>query len=411
MLRVATFIDTYLPGYRAGGPIASVSRIIERESGASFRVITRNHDLGDTTPYPGARPRVWHSLGRAEVAYLRSGIGDWRWVRSEILKWSPDAYFFNGLQNPEFSLLPLLLLKLGVLPRRSIVIAPRGQANPAALRLKQKKKRLFRPLIKCLLSGEITWQLATSDELRDTIAWWGGALPSSHRVAIRGEVGARPLPQATSGPEGDFVAVTFASRIDPMKGLDEAIRIVGGLNCKVIFNVHGVISDSRYWTECLELARTHLDPSAFHYFGPYKPEDAQQIFSDSSVLLLPTRGENFGHVLAEALSVGCPVVVGPKTPWSELVDGGAGHVIVDHEGAVRYIDELARTSVALRRANRVAVLRAYTKWFESSTTSEVFSLSEHSTDHGIVRATGLGTIRQTDVNREASGRASWHPDR
>ena len=44
-------------------------------------------------------------------------------------------------------------------------------------------------------------------------------------------------------------------------------------------------------------------------------------------MVFPTAGENFGHVIAEALSESCPVMCSDATPWTERLDGGAGGVV------------------------------------------------------------------------------------
>ena len=45
----------------------------------------------------------------------------------------------------------------------------------------------------------------------------------------------------------------------------------------------------------------------------------------NDLFFLPTRGENFGHVIAEALSVGTPVLISDQTPWRKLAAVGLGH--------------------------------------------------------------------------------------
>src|SRR5690606_20694183 len=42
------------------------------------------------------------------------------------------------------------------------------------------------------------------------------------------------------------------------------------------------------------------------------------LFSKYDLFFLPTRGENYGHVIAEALSMGTPVLISDQTPWREL---------------------------------------------------------------------------------------------
>ena len=41
-------------------------------------------------------------------------------------------------------------------------------------------------------------------------------------------------------------------------------------------------------------------------------------------MFLPTLGENFGHVVPEALAAGCPVLLSDRTPWHDLEQHGAG---------------------------------------------------------------------------------------
>jgi glycosyltransferase involved in cell wall biosynthesis len=41
-------------------------------------------------------------------------------------------------------------------------------------------------------------------------------------------------------------------------------------------------------------------------------------------LFMPTKGENYGHIIVESLAVGVPVLISDKTPWRNLKDKNAG---------------------------------------------------------------------------------------
>ena len=41
-------------------------------------------------------------------------------------------------------------------------------------------------------------------------------------------------------------------------------------------------------------------------------------------MLFPTFGENFGHVIFEALAAGCPILLSDQTPWRGLKEKGCG---------------------------------------------------------------------------------------
>ena len=78
-------------------------------------------------------------------------------------------------------------------------------------------------------------------------------------------------------------------------------------------------------------------------------------------MLMPTAGENFGHVIAEALSVSCPVMCTPATPWTECLTAGGG-LVVDtlepHDWRVA-IERLAAASPAERLAFRLRAGEAF----------------------------------------------------
>ena len=55
----------------------------------------------------------------------------------------------------------------------------------------------------------------------------------------------------------------------------------------------------------------------------------------ADALILPSHQENFGMVIAEALSVGTPVFLTNKVNlWREVVNCGAGIVSNDHQGGI-----------------------------------------------------------------------------
>src|SRR5579862_5514192 len=73
--RVLILSDYYLPGELAGGPIRSLANLVEVLGDEfDFRIVTRNHDLGATTPYANIKSSVWAESGKAQVWYVPRGL-------------------------------------------------------------------------------------------------------------------------------------------------------------------------------------------------------------------------------------------------------------------------------------------------------------------------------------------------
>jgi glycosyltransferase involved in cell wall biosynthesis len=63
------------------------------------------------------------------------------------------------------------------------------------------------------------------------------------------------------------------------------------------------------------------------YRGELAHEEVRRTFANYDAFILPTRGENFGHAIAESLSASCPVVCSDRTPWTSVLEGGGGTVL------------------------------------------------------------------------------------
>ena len=95
-----------------------------------------------------------------------------------------------------------------------------------------------------------------------------------------------------------------------------------GNDTEVKLEVYGPIEDDEYFDKC----KRSLDESSIEwkYRGAVSGKDVFKAFSANDVFLFPTMGENFGHVINEALCAGCPVITSDRTPWNDLSGHGAG---------------------------------------------------------------------------------------
>ena len=365
--RVLVFMDYYLPGFKAGGPIPSVSRIIEMADQCEFRVVARDRDLGDSEPFSVVTRRGIARLGKAQVLYVRSGIQDWWWLRKEIKTWRPDAYYFNSVHSLLSTIVPLVLLRFRLLPKvNTIVIAPRGELGFGALSLKSRKKSSLKPVIRWLIPADVIWHASSPDEVDQIKSWVPSHLVAKCNFVVAPDPAIEPAETASTGPLNHTI-FTFASRIDRMKGLDRANRIVEivGREIEFIWNIRGSVSDQKYLLE-IEEQLTKLPQGIEIYRGEvFSPGESQGIFAESTAFVFPTLGENFGHVIAEALSVGCPVITTSNTPWTQLLLSGAGEIIESDEQAAVQLRHWAELAPEDQIALRESIQLIYKQWFES----------------------------------------------
>ena len=366
--KVALFSDYFWPGFAAGGTPLSVTRIVGENEFQEMRVFTRDRDLGSHAPYPEFFPRQWRKCGRAKVAYLRPGFRDFSWMIAQLSSWRPDLYYFNSVHSPWYTLLPALLRRTGFLPMAPILVAPRGECSTGASRIRRLKKSIAKPFMRWLLGIDVVWHASSALEAQDIRGWFGGRLPSSHRILISADPAPAPASDPSAGSMSTVPHVAFASRIDPMKGLDVAIAMLMEVRVPIQFSIHGAISDKVYWNACAERLRCLPGEVEAEFHGAYQPVEVSEIMGAADLLILPTHGENFGHVIAEAMSVGCPVLISDQTLWTEVVNssgGCAGPMMKMKQFLSEFVDLTLEQRALLRRST----LRAYGAWYSRQSDS------------------------------------------
>jgi glycosyltransferase involved in cell wall biosynthesis len=353
------------PGFRYGGPVRSVVDIIDSVSNdVDVDLITRDRDLGSRTPYPDPFGG-WTRRDRALVFYLNTNKpGQWLHLERQLGRLQFDLLYVNSLWNPTFTVLPVVATRLGVIRAKRILIAPRGEFAPSALSLKRRKKALFLKWWGPFLRRRaVTWHASTEREASDirTVCPWAHILVVPPQVSLPEE----PLPaeRAHAGP-ARFV---FISRISPMKNLEMVLEALQHLSQEIEFDIYGPAEDAAYWSKCRSLIRQAPNWVHVKYGGELPPSRVRDTFSSYDAFILPTRGENFGHVIAESLSSSCPVVCSDRTPWTEVLEAGGGVVVRPLTPATlaRELGRLADLNPAQRLKARRAAGRAYRTWRRS----------------------------------------------
>ena len=165
--------DYYLPGYKAGGPLRTISGLLERLSrDYEFHIVTRDRDLGDNTPYDAIQPNKWLDGPTGRTIYLEPRHLTLRTLRTVFVGTDPDIIYINSIFSTAFSLRPLLLRSANLIPRCPIIIAPRGELGSSALQMHHRRKRLYLTAIKAMsLCKNVIWQASSPNELLTSSAY------------------------------------------------------------------------------------------------------------------------------------------------------------------------------------------------------------------------------------------------
>jgi glycosyltransferase involved in cell wall biosynthesis len=309
----------YFPSYKACGTVRSLANMIEQLGDEyEFKIITSDCDSGGERHNDVIRVDAWNKVGKANVYYCSKKSKSLRKIRQILNEIVFDVFYLNSFFDFNFTIKPLILRLLRLVPTHRFLIAPRGQFADGALSQKSLKKCIFIYLVKkiSLYEGAI-WQVTCDHELQDIKRIIN---VEDDEVVRAGNISQYPSADLSGLVENRTgkLKIVFISRITPVKNLDVALRILARVPVNAKFDIYGMIAEQDYWVECLNLINSLPDNIKVTYHGPLVHDRVSEALKSSDLFFLPSAGENFGHIIFEAFSVGLPVLISDKTPWRGL---------------------------------------------------------------------------------------------
>ena len=305
MFDILFFCDYFKPGYKAGGPISSITNLINGlEHKFSIAVITRNYDF-NSKKY-SAKDK---NFKRNYVIFYCNNILHifFHFFRPALFK--TKKIYLNSFFSIKYSFLPLLFFSL--LLRKSVFISVRGELANSAIK-KSFKKKIYMFFWKIILPYKKFTFFATSDhEINDINKFF----PDVKIVKIP-NIGSQPKYKTTDdrlAKNEKKIRICFISRIHPVKNLAYCLRVLKSVNRNHVFDVYGPIEDKNYFENCMKIL-------PFNYKNELEPRFIQDTLREYDLFFLPTKGENFGHIIYESIMSYVPCLISDQTPWTIVND-------------------------------------------------------------------------------------------
>lgn len=326
MKRILILSDYYLPGYKSGGVMRTIVNLIDRLGDSyDFSVMTRGFDVGEKNVYPGIAINDWNKIGGAQVFHVGHGQVNFSAIRRVLRDASPDAVYLASCFST-LSIKFLTLRRLGMAGQMPVILAPEGEFSSGALQLKATKKKIFRGVaFPGKLYRDLVWKAASEPEKADIQRVAGAdceiyVAPNMPPRVILDDYRFEQKPRKEKGA----ISLIFLSRVMPKKNLLHTLEILPRLQGEIELDVYGPLEDELYWRECKEVIARLPERITVTQCGPVPYERAAETMAKYHFFVLPTLGENFGHVMTEAFSAGCPVLISDQTPWRNLEEKQIG---------------------------------------------------------------------------------------
>ena len=345
-MRVLHFLPVYAPAWHFGGPILSVSRLCEGlvQEGVDVRVITTNAGLPN---FPHDQLGIPQTVNGVQVTYYpvdqKGGV-----IRSralvealpEQMAWA-ELLHLSSIWQP----LGLSVQKAAHAACVPVIQTLRGALGPYSWRRGWWKKIPYFLLNeRSFLQRAAALHCTTNQEARE-IAWLGLRPPIElipnpmelSKLYPNDKLGQDlRLRIGISDAETLFLVV---GRFHHKKGLDLLPKVLQGIahrRWQILFI--GNDEDGTGLRLKRELMRIGLADRC-HWLEHLPADQLAGSYNAANCLLLPSRHENFGNVVVEALACGCGVLVSDRVGVAEAI-GACPGVSISSRSSMRWIAHL-----------------------------------------------------------------------
>jgi len=238
-----------------------------------------------------------------------------------------------------------------------LVISPRGMLEEWSLKRSRLGKFFAWHLFEATNLSSAKLFHATSDQEAASLRAFGlrqpiAVVPNGVDVPLSSAIASRRILELKFPELVNKSWLLFLSRLHEVKGIDELLNSWSELSTR-FSGWHLVIAgpDLNGYGESMRRKSEEMGIAARVTFtGMLDGSDKECALDNAELFVLPTRSENFGIAIAEALAHGTPVVTTKAAPWRCLSENRCGWWIDLKEGELaEVLGEAMRLSVAERR--------------------------------------------------------------
>jgi glycosyltransferase involved in cell wall biosynthesis len=334
-LRILHVVPTYYPAVRYGGPIRSVHGLAAAlaRRGHEVHVYTTNVDGDEDLNVPPDRPV---DLDGVSVHYFR--VPAFRrlfWAPSLGRRLRESIADFDVVHLHSVFLWPIwAAARAAARAAVPYVVTPHGMLIRDVIRRKNRWIKtawinlIERTTLTQAAGLHVTAELEGAEirALRLPVPEVVVDVPNGVDYPVK----YLPLSQTPFARLPQRYAL-FLSRISWKKGLDRLITAWQWVP-DVLLVIAGN-DEEGYRPELERLARTLGLSDRVLFTGSVSDDDKWALYEKAELFLLPSYSENFGIVVAEAMAMGCPVLVTPEVGIAQLVESAGAGVVTSNDPA------------------------------------------------------------------------------
>jgi glycosyltransferase involved in cell wall biosynthesis len=281
--------------------------------GGSYKAVTDTHKI--IAKNKKHRSRIVFSRGfffKKKIDYIY------------LIKNFDLIHYFGGWNFFHFKIIFLSLLF-----KKKIIITPMGIFDEWSLNQKKIKKKIALNIYQKFLLNKVNLIHVTSEDEKESLK----KISRNKKITYIPH-GIESIESETKKFfQGNKKKALFFSRLHEKKGIIDLID--SWLNIKnKEWELHIYGPDYGNYTKIIK-DKIKNNPSIILYESVFNKK--KELLKKYDLFVLPSKSENFGYVILEALQLGLPVLTTNKTPWEIIKTRNAGWIINAEKKDLEYM--------------------------------------------------------------------------
>ena len=290
-----------------------------------------------------------------------------------MIKFRPDVIHIHGCWKIRLILFFILSKIFSI----KIIISPHGMINPVSFNQKKIKKiigwHFYQKIIFFKSNLIIVNSTNEKNNLKKKLNGKCNIIVIPHGINIKKKINYKNISTKSN------LKFVFFSRIHPSKNLHKLIELWKSDKFfdKYSLSIFGEITDESYFEKLFHNSGKNF--KNIHYLGALK-KNLQNILSKYDIFIMPSRSENFGLVVLEALSSGLFVLVNKNLPWQILEKNHFGKsFIMNKKNLIYSIKKINQMKNKIRNKKyKIKILNFLKVNYNWEKISEIYKLNYYS---------------------------------
>ena len=303
----------FKPAINGGGGQVSIENLVEAlKNNNNISVLSYNHDFNSKIKLNNT-----YFINTSFIKRYFFSIKNLILIIRDLNKTKFDFIYFNSFFSP----ICIFFQFYFYLKKTTKILSTKGEFFDGALNEKKIKKKIWIYIYNMLFTPKLIHITSLHEKI--SIKKY---FPFS-KIKLARDI-PNSVPDLSYNDNLNFskkLKIIFLSRINPNKNLTFIPEILKHTKCNIEIDIYGNIGDSDYYLEALNKFEDLPNNIIWNFKGPVDFNESKKIFYKYDLFMFPTLGENFGYVIYESLSCGCPVLMSKDTtPWNDLENFGVG---------------------------------------------------------------------------------------